>query len=485
MPFPFKDMRDFIKDAESHKELEVVRGADPKFEIGAITELVAKKPRPEVLLFDEIKGYKPGFRVITNLFNTPRRTAAVLGLKEDLRGIGLVKAWKDMKETMKPIKAKEVSDGPVNENVIKDEKINILEFPAPVWHELDGGNFIGTGCSVVTKHPETGWVNVGTYRVMTLGENDKVSIQIAGGKHGDIIRKLYWERGKNCPIVISLGQEPTFFISGAYPLTRWNESPFDFASGLRGESMEYLVGEETGLPIPATSEIAIEGELIPDTVENVMEGPLAEWPGYYTSAKRAPVVKIKAIHYRNDPIVQGNPPLKPPLPEALGVNVVTSATLWREIEQHVPEVRGVWCANEGGTGGTPGFWVVVSIRQRYSGHAKQTGLAAAACRAGAYAGRYVIVVEEDIDPANISDVVWAICTRCDPERGIDIIRDYWDSPVDPLLSADKAKAGEITNTRAIVNACRPYHALNAFPPVAVVSPGLEAQVRKKFHDLLA
>jgi 4-hydroxy-3-polyprenylbenzoate decarboxylase len=484
LPFPFRDIRDFIEFARSHNEVQVVKGADAKLEIGAITELLAQKPNPPLVVFDEIPGFKPGYRVAANLFNNPLRTAAVLGLKEGLKGVELVKAWKDSSANFKSIKAREVSDGPVNENVMKGDKINILEFPAPMWHEGDGGNYIGTGCSVITKHPDEGWVNVGTYRVMTTDKKDKLSIMIVGGKHGDLNRKLYFEKGKNCPIVISFGQEPTFFVLGGYPVVPGGIPFFDFVSGVRGEPVEYLVGE-SGLPIPATAELVIEGELLPESAESVMEGPFGEWPGYVTGARPQPIIKISEIRYRNNPIVHGSPPLKPPLPEALGYNITTSAALWREMEQHIPELRGVWCANEGGTGGTPGYWVVISIRQRYPGHAKHAALAACGCRAGAYAGRYIIVVDEDIDPSNLGDVVWAIATRCDPGRGIDIIRDCWDSPCDPLVFGERRMKGDITDTRAIINACRPYHAFKEFPAVATTGPELAAQMRKKFAKILS
>jgi 4-hydroxy-3-polyprenylbenzoate decarboxylase len=482
MPFPYEDLREFISDAEKDGELEIVLNANEVLEIGAITEILAKRDNPPVVLFDKIVGKPAGFRVVTNLFNTIRRTARVLGLDERLSGIQLVKAWKEKIEKKPFLKPVEVSDGPIMENVLEGDEVNVNMFPAPLWGKYDGGRFIGTGCSVVTKHPEEGWVNVGTYRVMVV-DNNEVSINIAPGKHGDLIRKYYWEKGLSCPILISLGQEPTFFVLGGYQLTGWGESVFDLAGGIRGKPVKYIASDLTGLPIPASAEVVLEGELLPISNKYVYDGPFGEWPGYVTPAKKCPVAKIKRIYYRDDPIIQGNPPLKPPLPEALAINIISSAAIWKEMEQHVPEVKGVWCANEGGTGGVAGFWVVVSIKQKFPGHAKQAGLAVSACRAGAYAGRYVIVVDDDIDPSNLSEVVWAIATRCDPEKGIDIIRGCWDSPVDPLLDPKKVEEGDITNTRAIINACRPYHRMSSFPPVSAFDQEYIDKVLQKFPQL--
>ena len=480
MPFPFEDVRDFIEDCQSHSELRVVREANPDLEVGAITEMMASQPNPPVLLFDQLIGHRPGFRIATNLFNTERRTSLVLGVPREATGIDLVKVWKERIGKIKPIPPVEVSDGPIFENELRGDRVDIGLFPAPRWHEHDGGRYIGTGCSVITKHPETGWVNVGTYRCMVLDRN-RLSLMIVRGKNGDIIRRSYLERGENCPVAISLGQEPTFFVVGGYMLTTSGESDFDLTGGVRGRAVKYVAGRETGLPIPATSEVVLEGEITPEFTE---DGPFAEWPGYYTGkSKIASIVRVKRIYYRNDPIMFGSPPLRPPLPEALGVNVASSAKLWTELEQHIPNVRGVWCANEGGTGGVPGYFVVVSIKQAYPGHAKQAGLLAASLRSGAYAGRYVVVVEEDIDPSNLSDVIWAVSTRCDPERGIDIVRDCWDSPADPALSPQKKDSGDFTDTRAIINACRPFHLAKDWSRVATVSPELARTIREKFPHL--
>ena len=130
------------------------------------------------------------------------------------------------------------------------------------------------------------------------GKKNEVSINIAAGKHGDIIRKLYWERGKNCPIVICLGQEPSFFVAGGHFLTATGESVFNFTGGLQGKPVEYIIGEKTGLPIPATAEIVIEGELVPMDKKSIMDGPFGEWPGYITPAKKVPIVEINGIYYR-------------------------------------------------------------------------------------------------------------------------------------------------------------------------------------------
>jgi len=122
---------------------------------------------------------------------------------------------------------------------------------------------------------------------------------------------------------------------------------------------------------------------------------------------------------------------------------------------------------------------VIAIKQAYPGHARQAGLLAAGCQSGSYLGRFVVVVDEDVDPTDLFDVMWAMCTRCDPANDIEFVRRTWSGPLDPLL--DKASS---TNSRAIIDACRPFERLADFPMVARASPELRQRVKEKFADLL-
>jgi 4-hydroxy-3-polyprenylbenzoate decarboxylase len=121
---------------------------------------------------------------------------------------------------------------------------------------------------------------------------------------------------------------------------------------------------------------------------------------------------------------------------------------------------------------------VIAIKQLYPGHAKQAGMLAANCHAGNYAGRWTIVVDHDIDPSNLFDVVWALSTRCDPPEDVEFVRKAWSTPLDPLLEGPPYESN-----RAVVNACRPWHRKDSFPPVAEASPELKAQMQKKYRAL--
>ncbi len=125
--------------------------------------------------------------------------------------------------------------------------------------------------------------------------------------------------------------------------------------------------------------------------------------------------------------------------------------------------------------------IIISIKQRYPGHAKQAALLASQHRIGAHMGRYVIVVDEDIDPTNIQDVLWALCTRSDPEKDIDIIRRCWSHPIDPMI---RKPTKAFFNSRAIIDACKPYEWMDEFPPEIRCAPELVGRVKQKWSGVL-
>ena len=138
----------------------------------------------------------------------------------------------------------------------------------------------------------------------------------------------------------------------------------------------------------------------------------------------------------------------------------------------VPDVRGVWISDIAGP-----MLVAVSIKQRYAGHARQAAYVASQGNPiGAYMGRYVIVVDEDIDPTNVRDVLWALCTRSDPAKDIDMIRQAWSSALDPII---RKPTKAFFNSRAIIDACRPFDWIEEFPKAISYSPELKAMLKQK------
>ncbi|MBI2848752.1 MAG: UbiD family decarboxylase [Chloroflexi bacterium] len=466
---PYKGLRDWLEKVGEMGELLQINGVDWDLELGAISRINFEKGRPgPALLFDEIKDYPKGYRVLTGILGSVRRSALTTGIPPQPDELSYVQAWRDMSRKLQPIPPEVVKTGPVLENDYRGKEVDLWKFPTPKWDDLDAGRYIGTGHLIITRDPQEGWVNLGTYRTMIVDQNTLVAF-IDSGKNARIHRERYFDQGKPCPIALVFGQDPLLFLAGATEIPHgfWE---YDWAGGIKGNPIKVIQGEITGLPIPAEAEIAVEGECLPG--EMVKEGPFSEWPRHYGTARLEPVIRVKRLMHRNDPVITSQ--------HGAGfARGLRSALLWDELEKAgVPDIRGVYChpVQSGGR-----FITVISIKQRYAGHAKHAALAAMSSYLGNYMGKYVIVVDEDIDPFNTNQVLWAVGTRSDPVRSIDIIRDCWDSlSVDPGIPPDQKGL----NSRAIIDACKPYQWMNDFPPVVEVGPDMRKRVLEKWGKVI-
>jgi UbiD family decarboxylase len=473
----YKDLRQYLTKVDQLGELKTILGIDWDREMGGITEILYREKAEEspALLFDKIKGYPEGYRCLYGMLNSPKRFALSLGLLLPKEGglMDLLKAYREKMKDLKLIPPRYVKDGSVLENVLEGDEIDLFRFPAPIHHELDGGRYIGTADAVITRDPEEGWVNCGTYRVQLVDKNTCL-LYISQGKQGRIQRDKYLEKGKSCPVVVVAGIDPLLYIASRYQVP-WGVSEFDYAGGLKGEPIDVLRGKYTDLPIPADAEIVLEGEV--SHTEKMLEGPFGEWHGYYAGGrKEEPVLKIKRVMFRTNPILTCAASQKPPHAHLFERCFIRSAGLWEGLEKAgCPEVKGVW-VHGAGSGRT---FNVVAIKQRYFGHSRQAGMLASQIPPSAYVGRFVIVVDDDIDPSNLDEVIWAMGSRCDPAQDIEITRKCWGSRLDPLTTSDR-----YYNTKAIIDACIPYERIKDFPLVAESSPELRKKLFQKYPDLM-
>ena len=472
-------LREFVDAVKEMGELKEIDNADWNLEIGAITELMAERKGP-ALLFDRIKDYPPGYRVLSNAFTTLGRTALVHGLPANLTAMEMLKAWREKLREFKPLPPVEVKDAPVKENVLLGKDIDLLKFPTPKWHELDGGRYLGTGCCVITRDPDDGWVNLGTYRGM-IQDSNRITLKVNLGKHGRIMMNKYHARGESCPVAVSFGQDPALFAAASDVAVTRGMSEYEFTGWMRGAPVEVVKGEVTDLPIPATAEIVIEGEVPPPPFEPVPEGPFGEWTGYTAEFTHGmhPTMIVKSILHRNDPIILGVPSLKPPIPYDFAIPK-RAAAVWDQLEKaDIPGGKGVWFPS----GFSAPAILAIAIEQQYPGHAKMAAVVGSACRAGTYGGRIVIVVDDDIDISNTEEVMWAVATRCKAEE-IDMIKALWTSPADPRMDSFDRNRNLIVSSRLIINACRPWEMINDFPPVNKFSPDYRQQILKKWSNVI-
>lgn len=471
------DLRVFLAELEKAGEIVQIDKADWNLEIGALTELGDERNLP-ALLFDNIVGYPAGYRVLSNLVATPKRFSAAFGLPAEIPNVEIVRQFKEKFKSLKAIPPTVLKSGPILENVQREGEVNLLKFPVPFWHEHDGGRYMGTADMVIMRDPVGNWVNMGTYRIQ-LHDKNTLGLYISPGHQGRLIRESYWAMGKACPVAVLFGAHPVVWVPSTLAMP-WGVEEMGLVGGLTGRPLEVINGELTGLPIPAHGEIAIEGECPPPSVESRKEGPFGEWPGYYGSGARTePVIRVKRVIHRDNPILTGAPPLKPP-GSGIATYLARAANLWAEIEKlGIPGIKGVYQLRAGGSR----YLTTVSIEQKYAGHARQVGMAVMSTPEGAYHGRFVIVVDDDIDPSNQEDVLWAMSTRCEPALDIEIIRDCWSTPLDPIMTPEKKEKGDFTNSRALINACRPYHWRKEFPLVNIASDELRNKTLAKWKKL--
>jgi UbiD family decarboxylase len=473
------DLRTWLREADAAGELRRVEGAHWELEIGALSQVNYRRDTPRALLFDAIKDYQPGWRVLTGSVSNPRLLGSVLGLGWECTDESLLDRLAvgpgEWARRAGEFAAVTVPDGPLLSTVVDGPAVDLLAFPVPRWHEGDGGRYIGTGCAVVTRDYDTGRINVGAYRMQVQDEGRSASVNIESGKHGaQHLRRWFAAEGR-APIAVSLGHHPAYLVAAGVEVPG-DVSEYDYVGAMLGAPVRTVAGLVTGLPLPWDAEVAIEGWVRPENVRP--EGPFGEWTGYY-SGSREPVITIdiEKLYHREDPILLGAPPGKPPHDYSYMRTVMKSAIITDALRRTgLPGVRGVW-AHEAGGGRS---LLIVSLEQRYPGHSRQAAYLASQLPSAAYMNRFTVVVDNDVNPRDLGEVVWAMCGRCDPRVDIEVMERTWGSRVDPLTLP-----GEVPfNSRAVIDACRPFERLADFPAVAESSEELVAAVTRRWPEVL-
>ena len=472
-----RDVREFIAAIEKIGQLKRISAeVSRNEEMGAVTYMYNHRVGAPALLFEKIKGCPPGFRALWNqLGSSNDRFALAIGESTGLSANELIRRFKERSDRRIAPVMVDPKDAPVNAHHMRGNDIDVTRFPAARHWALDGGEYIGTCDATITRDPEGGWLNVGCYRQMLQSKNE-VGLFLAGGRDARLHIERNWAMGKPCEVVACWGIDPVLFMtaSQSFPL-----SELDYAGGLAGRPIELVPGEATSLPYPARAEIVMEG-VIPPGSERA-EGPFGEFTGYYAKPPGpAFLMQVKAVHYRDNPILTHAlmadyyPANECALVRSLG----RSARIWSDLERlGIPGIKGIYChpAAAGGLAMT-----IISIEQRYAGHAKQVLALAAQCPAGAYFSKWIIAVDEDVDPTDINQVLWAMATRCHPATGIDFMRDTYSTFLDPSQNPVENRQ---FGSKALINACKDYRFIKEFSPRTKVRRSTYEAVRRRWKEL--
>ena len=439
-----KDLRSFLSLLEEKGDLvHITKPVSPQFEIAAGVRKTSDIQGP-ALWFDNVVGYS--MPVIGGLYAVRRR--ALFGLETteaDYRS-------KIMRGLQNHIPPRLVRDGPCKEVIMTGRDADFGYLPVCTHNRKDAGLFVTLGLGF-TRHPEYG-NNVSISR-MQIFDGRTAGLRSVIPQHLGVYFSDAEKRGEPLEVAITIGNDAyvTFCsqISGSIYLDELN-----VAGGWMGEPVELVRCETIDVMVPATSEIVIEGELIPG--ERRLEGPFGEYPGYYHGTTHQPVFKLKAITHRRNPIYVTALTGPPTTDNHILTQVVKEAIVYDRIRQICPTVGDV-CVTNGGVG----MHVVISIRPTFATQARDVMMTALCSER--IRPKLVVVVDDDIDVRNPEQVEWAIATRFQADRDVVVIPRMVGRPLDPSTPAPRV------GTVMGLDATRPYG--QDFAEVADV-PGAES-----------
>lgn len=410
-----RDLRDYIAILDKEGEIQPIESeVDWNLEVGAIIRRSydLRAPSP---FFQKIKGYPKGYRILgapaglSKSSSSPyRRLSLSFGMNPASSIKTIIEDYIRRKKS--PVKPVCVSTAPCKENIHIGDEVDLLEFPAPLIHQGDGGRYVGTWHLVITKDPDGGWVNWGMYRLMIHDRKTMGGI-IYPNQHIGLIYQKYEERNQPMEYAIAIGTEPVSPLIAATRIPLGiNES--DIVGGIRGEPLELVHCETVDLEVPASSEIVIEGIVLPG--ERKEEGPFGEYTGYRVRERALrPVYHVKAITHRNNPILTASC-MGVPVDDAAVITCVTKAAeILDELWKSKFPVKMVYCPPEG-----VGHLTIVSTKVPYPYYVNQLARAIWGSTGWGRSCWYLVIVEDDIDVTQMDQVIWAFTTRCHPYRGI-------------------------------------------------------------------
>jgi len=455
---PFKDLREFLKRLESEGQLlHIEKEVLPEPDLGAAAYAAGKTPGGPALVFENIRGYDQK-RVALNVHGSWENYALMLDLPKNtpLPHLfqELARRWDRF-----PISPVVVRKAPLKETLITED-INIFrELPVFRVNEYDGGPYLSKAV-VASKDPEDPKnQNLGIYRLQ-VKDKDRLGIQ-ASAQHDIAVQlRKAEEMNQPLPVAIAIGNDPVVTLVGGMPL-KYDEDEYEMVGAIKGAPAEIIRAETVDLMVPAGAEMVLEGEIVPR--KRSVEGPFAEFPGFYSSTMRQAEIKIKAISRRKDPIIFENLYIGKPWNEQdYLLGLVTSVTLYKQLKAMAPEVVSVnamYCHGQG---------TIVSTKPRIAGFGKIVAAKLLATPHGLVYPKVIIIVDEDIDPFNLNEVMWALLTRFRADRDLVLI------PNTPASTLDPAGHPRGLTTRMIMDATKPVPPDIPLEGLSVVTPPPEA-----------
>lgn len=420
----YKDNREFIEALRESGELVTIeQEVDWDLEMGAIVRRVCEQEGPAPY-FKAIKDYE-SFEALGAPLANYRKLAIALGLPAETSIAEIGRTYLQ-RTSGKPIPPKVLSrdEAPCKQNVLLGDAANLFDLPAPMVHDGDGGRYLSTWHMIVAKDPDTGDVNWGMYRQMVIDEKTMVGPVF----HFTDMGRMFWgksvPRNQPLPFATVIGMDPLAGICACAPLAIPEDG---FCGMLMGEPIELVKCETNDLLVPAHAEIIIEGEILPGV--GMLEAPHGEYAGYRVQAREERTVyRVKAITYRDKPILtltnMGVPTHEGHLLRSFSLGLEMDKLLR---SQGIP-ITGVYMMPE-----STHHLVVIGVHPEYVGIAQQCAQLVFGSKMGPWFHQ-VIVVDDETDIYNFSEVIHSFSTRCDPAKDIHVYLNSVGPPLNPYAS---------------------------------------------------
>ncbi|MHB6904912.1 non-oxidative hydroxyarylic acid decarboxylases subunit C [Streptomyces sp. CB02959] len=411
----YDDLRSFLDTLDKEGQLlRITEEVLPEPDLAAAANATGRiGENAPALYFDNVKGFTDA-RIAMNVHGSWANHALALGLPRNTSVKEQVETFARRWDAF-PVAPERREDAPWRENTQEGDDVDLFSV-LPLFRLNDGdGGFYLDKAAVVSRDPEDadhfGKQNVGTYRIQVIGANRLAFQPVPMHDVAQHLRKAE-EKGEDLPIAITLGNDPVMAIVAGMPMA-YDDSEYEMAGALRGAPAPIATAPLTGFDVPWGSEVVIEGVI--ESRKRQIEGPFGEFTGHYSGGRRMPVIRVDRVSFRTNPIFESLY-LGMPWTECdylVGPN--TCVPLLKQLRAEFPEVKAVNAMY------THGLMVIISTAKRYGGFAKAVGMRAMTTPHGLGYVSQVILVDEDVDPFNLPQVMWAMSAKVNPKDDVVVI----------------------------------------------------------------
>jgi len=449
------NFREYIDQLRAHGELQDIDvPVDLNLEIGAITRrsYELRSPAP---FFNSIVGFPSGFRMVGapvgESGQANRRFARIalsLGLPAESSATEIIEYMSTWSRTDKRRAIRILENAPCQEHLLLGKDVDMSVLPSPLLHDGDGGRYFGTLTVIVMQSPDKKWTNWSVNRCMSHHDKDKLNVNFSGSKHAAIIHGMWQKLNKPTPVAVIQGVDPLLFMIASTPLPDY-VSEAEVLGGFLDENLEMVRCKTIDLYVPASSEIVIEGYIGPDDYS--AEGPMGEYCGFLSlnASKQKPFMNVTGITYRNQAIIPVCVAGYPPEENHTCWGTAIAASIFAELQAKSFPVTTCFVPFESCV-----QWLVVAVDSKRqptesdpdsTEFVRKVGDAVFATRGGKNIPK-VIVVHDDVDPSDMTEVAWALATRCHPGIGEIHFEHLEHNPLEISLHSDEISPPISTKT---------------------------------------